>query len=96
MKFLHCFDEFGYRRQYINHCIIPLYKIKSLYLELGCLKLKTYDEEICVTPWVRSEDGIDLDIYLSELMKMIKRAPEWSTICCYDEEGKIDLFIEGD
>lgn len=97
MKFLHCFDQFGLRRQYTTPCIIPLYKIKSLRVEhgMGSVMLQTYDEDISVTPWIKVGDNIDLEIYLQELMKMIRRAPEWSTICCY-KDNEIDLFIEGD
>jgi hypothetical protein len=69
--------------------------MKSIKIECGCIKLETYDEEISVTPWCTADDNVDLNIYLSELMKMIKRAPEWSTICCFNDD-KVDLFIEGD
>jgi hypothetical protein len=99
MKFLHAFNDY-------NPMVIPLYKIKGIVERGYCfieddgghkhpavvITAELYDGKISITPFVQKSE-CDGQVYISELMKMVKRAPEWSTICCYRGD-EIDLFVE--
>lgn len=41
-----------------------------------------------------SEERVDADSYIKELMKLIKEAPDYSTIVTCNEKGLWELYIE--
>ena len=97
MKFLHA-------HKYGKPIVIPLYGIKGIVeRDMGIIydgynhpgsqvEIERYEGSVPLTP-TTEKVNYDAQLYISELMKMVKRAPEWSTICCYRGD-EMDLFVE--
>jgi hypothetical protein len=97
MKFIHAYNNGG-------PVVIPLYGVKGIeeknmgimydgeFHDGSVVSVERYEGRIDLTP-ATEKSQYDAQIYISELMKMIKRAPEWSTIACYRGDD-IDLFVE--
>ena len=83
------------------HTILNFDKINEIKRSPGIMEgyvqiVAITDENILGHPLgaMCGEERVDADAYIKELMKLIKEAPDYSTIVTCNEKGLWELYIE--